>query len=668
MRRFHAHYLPLTYHSMSHQSRLFVALALVFLALPARASDDDLPSREEASMRAAMARVTPSVVSIETVGGLERVGQVLFGTGPTTGVIVSSDGYIVSSAFNFAQKPASILVELADGSRAAAQLVATDRNRMLVLLKISVAGDLPVPEGVSEDQMQVGQWSIAVGRAFDHAHPNMSVGIISALHRVWDKAIQTDAKISPANYGGPLVDIHGRVLGVLVPLSPMASGEVQGVEWYDSGIGFAVPLEQISRLLPRLKEGHDLLPGLLGVHMQVRDQYADAPVIAACRPNSPAYKAGFKSGDRVVQIDDRAIERPVQLLHEIHRRYAGDKLRVTVVRGEDRIERELELVDHLDPYQRPFLGILPRRDVAEATAGVAVRYVYPNSPAAKAGIRAGDKLISLAEKPTGNRDELMSATAAIELNQHAPLVVERDGQKLSLEVVWSAVAPEATPGQLPAARGPLAPFEGQRPTIGSFELQVPEMKNKALAFVPTSYDPRLRHGLVVWFPSAAGTADEELLTRWKEACDRDGLLVLVPKPAMPGRWQKDDLEFATKALAQFRAGYQIDPLRIVAGGHETGGTMAYALAFAERETIRGVAAIDALMGATPPDNDPVYRLDFFLTQAVQSKFAKPITATINALRERKFAVTLRDQGPQSHDLNDEDRAALLEWIDTLDKF
>src|SRR4029077_18105479 len=100
---------------MSEHHRLLVALAWVLLAVPARASDDDLSSREEAAMRAAMSRVTPSVVSIETVGGLERVGQVLFGTGPTTGLVVTSDGYIISSAFNFAQKPASILVELADG-------------------------------------------------------------------------------------------------------------------------------------------------------------------------------------------------------------------------------------------------------------------------------------------------------------------------------------------------------------------------------------------------------------------------------------------------------------------------------------------------------------------------------------------------------------------------
>ena len=70
--------------------------------------------------------------------------------------------------------------------------------------------------------MTVGQWAIAVGRTYEQPEPNLSVGVISATNRIWSKAIQTDAKISPSNYGGPLIDIHGRVLGVLVPLSPQA--------------------------------------------------------------------------------------------------------------------------------------------------------------------------------------------------------------------------------------------------------------------------------------------------------------------------------------------------------------------------------------------------------------------------------------------------------------
>ncbi|HEX7445927.1 MAG TPA: hypothetical protein VF306_00200, partial [Pirellulales bacterium] len=115
---------------MPHHSlyRVWAIPCLVGLLLTAAMADDDLPLREEQAIQAAAARVAPSIVSIETVGGLERVEQVLLGTGPTTGLIVSSDGYIITSSFSFAQKPASILVTLADGTRLPAQQVATDHS------------------------------------------------------------------------------------------------------------------------------------------------------------------------------------------------------------------------------------------------------------------------------------------------------------------------------------------------------------------------------------------------------------------------------------------------------------------------------------------------------------------------------------------------------------
>ena len=95
-------------------------------------------SQEQAAFDAAVDRVAPSVVRIETVGGLEQVDRVLFGTGPTTGLVVDPAGYIISSAFNFVNKPTSILVRLPDGVAKPAKLVATDHSRMLVLLKIDV--------------------------------------------------------------------------------------------------------------------------------------------------------------------------------------------------------------------------------------------------------------------------------------------------------------------------------------------------------------------------------------------------------------------------------------------------------------------------------------------------------------------------------------------------
>ena len=145
--------------------RLLLAALLASIPLPA-ATGQEVEAEEEEAIRAAVANVAPSVVQIETVGGLEKVGQVLIGTGPTTGLVVDADGWILSSAFNFVQQPSSILVTLADGKRLPARRVATDHSRMLVLLKVESEAKLPVPESAPPDKVRVGQWAVAVGRTF----------------------------------------------------------------------------------------------------------------------------------------------------------------------------------------------------------------------------------------------------------------------------------------------------------------------------------------------------------------------------------------------------------------------------------------------------------------------------------------------------------------------
>ncbi|MGH7129294.1 MAG: trypsin-like peptidase domain-containing protein, partial [Planctomycetaceae bacterium] len=136
--------------------------------MSARAADAELEALEEQAFKQAAALVEPSIVRVQTVGGLDRVGGVLTGTGPTTGVIVSADGYIVSSAFNFAAKPASILVQLPDGRRFPAREVATDRLKMLTLIKIEAADLVPAVAAPS-GEIKVGQWAIALGRTYENA-------------------------------------------------------------------------------------------------------------------------------------------------------------------------------------------------------------------------------------------------------------------------------------------------------------------------------------------------------------------------------------------------------------------------------------------------------------------------------------------------------------------
>ena len=345
----------------------------------------------------------PSVVQIETRGGTDIVvagpkGQTFRkALGPTTGVVVEADGYIISSAFNFLNSPTTILVRIPGkaGDPLVATRVATDKSRMLTLLKIEAKG-LPVPASVSKSELREGQWAIALGRALDtkmEKSPAVSVGIISALGRVWGKAIQTDAKISPINYGGPIVDIQGRVQGILIPASPSGNDETAGFEWYDSGIGFAIPMEDVLAVLPRLKEGKDLQKGILGIAMKnQQDIYGVLPEIGAVLQGSAAAKAGLKPGDVIVEIEGKPVVRMAQIQHILGVKYTGEKVSLKYKRGKDVVEvKALELIAQNQPIAQPFLGILPLRD--DPRLGVEVRYVFAKSPADKAGLKAGDRIV-----------------------------------------------------------------------------------------------------------------------------------------------------------------------------------------------------------------------------------------------------------------------------------
>ncbi|HPM83617.1 MAG TPA: PDZ domain-containing protein, partial [Candidatus Anammoximicrobium sp.] len=461
---------------MTHARRnscfaLAIWLTCALVSRSAPAAPDDLVALEEQAVKAAVAKIAPSVLRIETIGGLERVERVLVGTGATTGLAVSADGYIISSAFNFIQQPSSILVTLPSGKRATAQIVARDRSRMLVLLK--VAGDEPlvVPELVPRQEMVVGQWTIAVGRTFEQDQPNVSVGILSATSRIWGKAVQTDAKISPSNYGGPLIDIRGRVLGVLVPLSPQQQDEVAGAEWYDSGIGFAIPLIDVVRHLDKLKRGEELHPGLLGITLKGNDIYGDPPDIAACQPKSPAKQAGLQAGDRIVEVDGIKIVRQTQLRHALGPRYAGDQVKIVVLRGDQRLELAVELADKLEPYENPFLGLLPGRSPV-AKPGVTIRYVYPGSPAAEAGIQAEDRLVRLADKPVTDVASAWEILGSYEPKQRIKVGVERGSETKEFEVELAGLPP-AIPENLPAARKPVEAAAAQRPAVGEVNIKLP---------------------------------------------------------------------------------------------------------------------------------------------------------------------------------------------------
>ncbi|MEX2287107.1 MAG: PDZ domain-containing protein [Planctomycetaceae bacterium] len=658
--------------SIFRVSLVLALIALIVAAITPAAQSADVPLEglEEQAFREAAALVAPSVVRVQTVGGLDRVGEVLTGTGPTTGVVVSSDGFIISSAFNFASKPSSILVQLADGRRLPATQVATDRARMLTLLKVETDGLVPVQ--VSGDSpVRVGQWAIALGRTYEVEQPSVSVGIVSALNRIWGKAIQTDAKVSPVNYGGPLVDIEGRTLGILVPLSVGENEETAGVEWYDSGIGFAVPMKDVLAAVERLKAGKDLHPGLMGITFKPGLLDA-APQIDRVRFGSPAAEAGLKPGDLIVEADGKPVARPDDVKQVIGRKYAGESVAIAVKRGEETVKRDITLVAELKAYESGFLGILPAREplAGEKTPGVGIRYLYPESPAAKAGLQKGDRIIRFANTAVAGPQALTDLVGRLRPEEKAPLVYVRDGKETSVEATLSAI-PNAIPADLPsfAIEPPEALPAGQKPPqTGRFTVTMPNHEHSYWAYVPDDYNRNYRYTVMVWIHPEGDTMEAAVLNRWKAICEQRGIIIVAPKADKISGWEPNEAEFAKDALDEVAKNYSVDSSRVFLHSFSSGGGFASYLAFRYRDRVRGLAMAAAPLRMRPPENDPDHRLQFHLVVGDQDDVAKAVEETAKALQKLKFPASFT----RVNDLDHQYPAAEIveeigRWADSLDR-
>lgn len=645
-------------------------LAVVILAATAFAQDRPLEALEEQAIKEAVALVDPSLVSIETVGGLDQAQNLLFGTGPTSGVVVSTDGYIISSSFNFASKPASILVTLPDERRFPARQVAQDKQRMLTLLKIDVEGLTPA-QPAPRDGIRVGAWAIALGRTYDLLTPNVSLGIVSAINRVWGKAIQTDAKLSPVNYGGPLVDIEGRVMGILVPLSPQAAGETAGVEWYDGGIGFAIPLEDVYAVLDRLKAGKDLLPGLLGVTFKAGPLgNKDETLIDRVRFQSPAEKAGLKAGDRLIEAEGTPIVRLSQLRHVLGRKYAGENLRVTVERGSERVPAELMLVGELTPYESAFLGILPQRSPADPNLpGVPVRFVFTDSPADKAGLESGDRILRIDDTPIANSRQLADLVSRRKPGDPLKLTWSHAGADSSAELTLASY-PDAVPVELPSQAVPPPPEAAvaDAPKTGRFTETLPAHEREFWAYVPEKYNPEATYGLVVWIHPAGDTMEAAIYKAWKSICDRRGLILLGPKAEKVSGWTPLEAEYVKDCVAWAREKYRIDPARITVHSDSSGGPLAWHLAFKHREVFRGVVMASQPLGSLPPENEPDFRQQFYLVCDKDDPLFPAVKQSVEILRRAKYPVAFNPAPVLSQKyLSDGDLEEIARWLDLLDR-
>jgi len=341
---------------------LVLFAANTVLGQPRAIDDYELLRASQERFRAVATKLRPSLVRIETVGGTQPAAPqppekpqptdpdeegppppprsqnpfrdapgsgFVVADGPTTGLVYSADGYIVTSSFNFAREPALITVTLSDGRRVAADLIARDQVRKIALLKVDASGLTP-PQRRRAEEVRVGQSAVALGLGFGGNDPSLTVGIISALNRMRGNAIQTDAKLNPANYGGPLCDLEGRVIGICVPMAQRA-GELAGVELYDSGVGFAVPKHRVDAIVETLRTRGSVYRGWLGFVIDPRSP--DAAVILNIAEPSPAHAAGLRPGDKIVRANGQPVLHFGHLVQAIYMIPAGEQVVLEVERG-----------------------------------------------------------------------------------------------------------------------------------------------------------------------------------------------------------------------------------------------------------------------------------------------------------------------------------------------
>ena len=587
---------------------------------------DDPEQLEEAAIGQAVSKVEGSVIRFETIGGNSRVEGVVVANGPSTGVAVSKDGYVISASFHFAHQPASILARLPNGKTAAAEIVGRDLSRKIVLLKIQSDFEFDVPQMMQANDLQVGQTVIAIGRVMDSASPNVSTGIVSAKDRVWGKAIQTDAKISPANFGGPLTDLRGQVAGILVPMSPDDDGEMAGTRWYDSGIGFAVPITDLMERIEDLKSGEPLRAGLMGASFKGTDLYVDKAVVAFCAGTSPAGKAGIRTGDEIVEINGISITRQSQLKHALGPLYENDKINIKVVRNEKEIPFTFELAGELEPYQPPGIGI------TFGAQTLVIDRVLGGSPADKAGLKIGDLIRSFNDNAIEDVEDLRSELASATIGDSVDVAVERDGDLKKMKLTVRSRSAELFP---------VEEIQTDR-KARSFEIKVADAANHCFALAPTMLEGETPPALLVWISNPGKLDRKNLEKRWLSHCQNHNITILFPESTDEKKWSPDDASFIISAIKNLNKQSRFDSKRVTIGGLKTGGTMVSLIAFGRREMFQGLVMIDAKLSTriSQTQTSPAEPLLIF---AGTSEVDLAFQSSVDQLKEAHFPVYVKEK-------------------------
>jgi serine protease Do len=394
-------------------------------------------------------RVAPAVVSIQTSGtvsasvpGLPPGFEEFFGgrpwqhpgqpqerksSGEGSGFVISPDGYIVTNN-HVVEDMDEITVHFLGGAALDATIVGRDPKTDIALLKVDPEGKkLDTIALGDSDIVRAGDWVVAIGNPFGLEH-TVTAGIVSAKHRrditneSYEDFIQTDAAINPGNSGGPLIDLEGRVIGINTAIRSNANT-----------IGFSVPINQAKQILPQLRADGRVTRGWLGVQIQaVTPELADhfdlensrGALVSQVLPDTPAAKGGIERGDIIVEFNGEPIAEWRDLPLVVANTNVDDKAKVILYRDGKRKALNIRIGELDDPTQIASTGKpanaadafgLHAQDLTPALAsqlgldessGVIVTDVAPDGPAAEAGIRRGDIIIELDQKPVNSADDL----------------------------------------------------------------------------------------------------------------------------------------------------------------------------------------------------------------------------------------------------------------------
>jgi serine protease Do len=382
----------------------------------------------------------------EIPGGGQRAGR-------GSGVIVDSSGIILTNnhVVNGADK---LLIKLHDGREFEATEWKTDPNSDIAVVRIESSSSLPSASVGNSDNMDIGDWVLAVGAPFG-LDESVTAGIISAKSRgigITDREefLQTDAAINPGNSGGPLVNLDGEVVGINTAISSTSGGY--------QGIGFAVPINLARWVSDELMTHGTVRRAFLGVGIQPIDNTLSKQLgldtikgaaVTDVRPGSPAAKAGLQSGDVILEFDGVPISQPRDLQGRVERASLTDSHKVVIMRdgtpmtlsvSVELLPSTVSLAEPVKPSARDqaeysssglqLAELTP--EIAsqlrmEGATGVVITGVKPGSPAANAGLEEGMVIRRVGQTTVNSVEDFQSAMKNASLKDGVLMLV-RVGQ------------------------------------------------------------------------------------------------------------------------------------------------------------------------------------------------------------------------------------------------